>query len=151
MLGFTSEEQRKYFTECLQGETKAVDDLMERLSENPAIEGSCYIPINASIVAHLYLSDGSIPTTSHGLFSSFTQHILSRHICERLGKIREQARVLSLDILPPELQGAFNEMCKIAFAGTRKNRVTFSHSDLEAVQEWTIISEMGGFFKPHSA
>ena len=82
VLGFTLEEQRQYFTECLKGDTKAVDDLMERLSENPAIEGSCYLPLNASIVAHLYLSDGSLPTTVHGIFSSFAQHILSRYICE---------------------------------------------------------------------
>ena len=143
VLGFTLEEQRQYFTECLKGDTKAVDDLMERLSENPAIEGSCYLPLNASIVAHLYLSDGSLPTTVHGIFSSFAQHILSRYTCERLGKTQEESRVLSLDNLSPELQGAFKEMCKIAFAGTRENKVTFSHSDLEAVKESTIICEMG--------
>ena len=143
VLGFTSEEQRQYFTECLKGDTKAVDNLMERLSENPAIEGSCYLPLNASIVAHLYLSDGSLPTTVHGIFSSFAQHILSRYICERLGKRLEHSRVLSLDNLPIELQGSFNEMCEIAFAGTRENKITFSHSDLEAVKGSTIICEMG--------
>ena len=63
VLGFTWEEQRQYFTECLKGDTKAVDTLMERLSENPAIEGSCYLPLNASIVANVYLSDGSLPRT----------------------------------------------------------------------------------------
>ena len=143
VLGFTLEEQRQYFTECLKGDAKAVDDLMEKISENPAIEGSCYLPLNASIVAHLYLSDGCLPTTVHGIFSSFAQHILSRYTCERLGKTQEESRVLSLDNLSPELQGAFNEMCKIAFAGTRENNVTFSHSDLEAVKESTIICEMG--------
>ena len=143
VLGFTLEEQRQYFTECLKGDTKAVDDLMERLNENPAIEGSCYLPLNASIVAHLYLSDGSLPTTVHGIFSSFAQYILSRYICERLGKTQKQTRVLSLDNLPPELHSAFNEMCKIAFTGTRENKVTFSHSNLQAVKESTIICEMG--------
>ena len=143
VLGFTLEEQRQYFTECLKGDTKAVDDLMERLRENPSLEGSCYLPLNASIVAHLYLSDGSLPTTVHGIFSSFSQHILSRYFCERLGKAQEQSRVLSLDNLPPELRAAFKNMCKIAFTGTRKNKVTFSHSDLEAVKESTIICEMG--------
>ena len=143
VLGFTLEEQRQYFTECLKGDTKAVDDLMERLSENPAIEGSCYLPLNASIVAHLYLSDGSLPTTVHGIFSSLAQHILSRYSFERLGRTQKQARVLSLDNLPPELRGAFNEVYKIAYTGTRENKVTFSHSDLEAVKESTIICEMG--------
>ena len=143
VLGFTLEEQRHYFTESLKGDTKAVDDLMERLSENPAIEGSCYLPLNASIVAHLYLSDGSLSTTIHGLFSSLAQHILSRYFCERLGKTKKQSHMLSLDKLPRKLRRAYYEMCKIAFKGTRKNKVTFSHSDLEAVKESTIICEMG--------
>ena len=143
VLGFTLEEQRQYFTECLKGDTKAVDDLMERLSENPVIEGSCYLPLNASIVAHLYLSDGSLPTTVYGIFSSLTQHILSRYCCERLGKKLEHSRVLSLDNLPPELRVAFNAICEIAFTGTRENKVTFSHRDLEAVKESTIICDMG--------
>ena len=53
VLGFTLDEQRQYFTKCLKRDTKAVETLMERLSENPAIEGSCSLPLNASIVAYL--------------------------------------------------------------------------------------------------
>ena len=143
VLGFSSEEQRKYFTECLKGDTKAVDALLERLSENPAIEGSCFLPLNASIVAHLYLSDGSLPDTVHGIFSFFVQHFLSRYLCEKLGKIQQHSCVVSLDNLPPQLQGAFDEMCKLAFKGTAENKVTFSHSDIEAVKDSAVICEMG--------
>ena len=142
VLGFSSEEQRQYFTECLKGDTKAVDALLERLSENPAIEGSCFLPLNASIVAHLYLSDGSLPDTVHGIFSSFVRHFLSRYLCEKLGKT-QHSRVVTLDNLPPEVQGAFDEMCRLAFNGTAKNKVTFSHSDIEAVKDSAVICEMG--------
>ena len=143
VLGFSSEEQRQYFTECLKGDTKAVDDLLERLSENSAIEGSCFLPLNASIVAHLYLSDGSLPDTVHGIFSSFVRHFLSRYLCEKLGKTQQHSRVVSLDNLPPQLQGAFDEMCRLAFKGTAENKVTFSHSDIEAVKDSAVICEMG--------
>ena len=143
VLGFTREEQRQYFTECLKGDTKAVDTLTERLSENPGIEGSCYLPLNASIVAHLYLSDGSVPNTVYGMFSSFVQHFLSRYLCERLGKTREEARLRSLDNLPSELRGPFNELCEVAFKGTSDNKVTFSESDLEAVKHSAVIREVG--------
>ena len=143
VLGFTREEQRQYFTECLKGDTKAVDTLTERLSENPGIEGSCYLPLNASIVTHLYLSDGSVPNTVYGMFSSFVQHFLSRYLCERLGKTREEARLQSLDNLPSELRGPFNELCEVAFKGTSENKVTFSESDLEAVKHSAVIREVG--------
>ena len=143
VLGFTREEQRQYFTECLKGDTKAVDTLTERLSENPGIEGSCYLPLNASIVAHLYLSDGSVPNTVYGMFSSFVQHFLARYLCERLGKTREEAHLQSLDNLPSELRGPFNESCEVAFKGTSENKVTFSESDLEAVKHSVVIREVG--------
>ena len=71
VLGFTAEEQRLFFTECLSNDTKAsaVETLvMERLSSNPAMEGSCYLPLNASIVVHLYLANGSLPSTVYVIF-----------------------------------------------------------------------------------
>ena len=142
VLGFTREEQKQYFTECLKGDTKAVDTLMERLSENPGIEGSCYLPLNASIVAHLYLSDGSVPNTVYGMFSSFVQHFLSRYLCERQGKTRKEARLQSLDNLPSELRGPFNDLCEVAFKGTSENKITFSESDLEAVKHSAVIREV---------
>ena len=143
VLGFTREEQRQYFTECLKGDTKAVDTLTEKLSEKPGIEGSCYLPLNASIVAHLYLSDGSVPNTVYGMFSSFVQHFLSRYLCERLGKTREEARLRSLDKLPRKLRGPFNDLCEVAFKGTSENKVTFSESDLKAVKHSAVIREVG--------
>ena len=143
VLGFTWEEQRQYFTECLKGDTKAVDTLMERLSENPAIEGSCYLPLNAFIVAHVYLSDGSLPRTVHGIFSSLVQHCLSHYLCQRLGKTQQQARLTSLDSLPQELQAPFNQLCKLAFTGISENKITFSPSDLEAVKDSAVLCEVG--------
>ena len=141
VLGFTWEEQRQYFTECLKGDTNAVDTLMERLNENPAIEGSCYLPLNASIVAHLYLSDGSLPHTVYGIFSSLVQHCLSHYLCERLGKTQEQARLTSLNSLPQELQNPFDQLCKLAFMGISQNTVTFS--DLKAIKDSVVVCEMG--------
>ena len=143
VLGFTWEEQRQYFTECLKGDTKALDTLMERLRENPAVEGSCYLPLNASIVAHLYLSDGSLPRTVHGIFSSLVRHCLSHYLCQRLGKTQQQARLTSLDRLPKELQAPFDQLCKLAFTGISQNKVTFSQSDLEAVKDSAVVCEVG--------
>ena len=143
VLGFTWEEQRQYFTECLKGDTEAVDTLMERLRENPAVEGSCYLPLNAYIVAHLYLSDGSLPRTVHGIFSSLVQHCLSHYLCQRLGKTQQQAQLISLDRLPRKLQTPFSNLCKLAFTGVSQNKVTFSQSDLEAVKDSAVVCEVG--------
>ena len=143
VLGFTWEEQRKYFIDCLKGDTKAVDTLMERLRENPAIEGSCYLPLNASIVANVYLSDGSLPRTVHGIFSSLIQHCLSHYLCQRLGKTQQEAQLMSLDRLPKELLAPFHQLCGLAFTGISQNKVTFSRSDLVAIKDLAVICEVG--------
>ena len=143
VLGFTSEEQRLFFTECL-GNEEAVETLIERLSSNPAMEGSCSLPLNASIVAHLYLTTGSLPSTIFGIFSSLVKHILSRYLCERKGMIdTELATFESLDKIPPNLQAIFEQLCKLAFTGVRDNKVTFSSSDLEALRVTKEVCEVG--------
>ena len=143
VLGFTAEEQRIFFTECLNNNTKAVETVMERLSSNPAMEGSCYLPLNASIVAHLYLTNGSFPSTIYGIFSSLVQHCLSRYLHERQGISLELASFESLEGLPHNLQTYFQQLCKLAFTGARDNKVTFSTSDLEALDTSKEISELG--------
>ena len=143
VLGFTAEEQRLFFTECLNNDTQKVETLMERLSSNPAMEGSCYLPLNASIVAHLYLTNGSLPSTIYGIFSSLVQHCLSRYLHERQGLSLELASFELLERLPHELQTSFNQLCKLAFTGARDNKVTFSTIDLEALRAIKEISEFG--------
>ena len=143
VLGFTAEEQRLFFIDCLNNDAQKVETLMERLSSNPAMEGSCYLPLNASIVAHLYLTNGSLPSTIYGIFSSLVQHCLSRYLHERQGISLELASFESLEGLPHELQTSFNQLCKLAFTGTRDNKVTFSTSDLEALRAIKEISEFG--------
>ena len=143
VLGFTAKEQRLFFTECLSNDTKAVETLVERLSSNPAMEGSCYLPLNASIVAHLYLTNGSLPSTIYGIFSSLVQHCLSRYLHERQGISLELASFESLEGLPHELQISFKQLCKLAFTGARDNKVTFSTSDLEALGASKDICELG--------
>ena len=143
VLGFTGEEQRLFFTECLNNDKEAVDSLMERLSSNPAMEGSCYLPLNASIVAHLFLTNGSLPSTIYGIFSSFVQHFLSRHLYERKGTSLDIATFESFGGLPPELQGPFQQLCQLAFSGARDNKVTFSNSDLEALGASKEVCELG--------
>ena len=134
VLGFTTKEQKLFFTECLNNDTKAVNDLIERLNGNPAMEGSCYLPLYASIVAHLYRTNGSLPSTIFGIFSSLVQHCLSRYLHERQGIPEGLATFESIDTLPVNLRHPFEQLCKLAFSGARDNKVTFSTRDLEALQ-----------------
>ena len=132
LLGFTRGQQRQYFTGYLKGDIKSVDSLVERLNTDPAIGESFYLPLNASIIGHCYVNDGSLPTSIQGIFSSLVEHHLSCYQCEQLGKTAQQ---VSLQSLPRELQAPFDQLCKVAFTGIEENRLVFSLSDLAAIKD----------------
>ena len=144
VLGFTPQELKQYFRECLKGDSGAVQTLLERIQDNPVVKGSCYLPLNAAIVAHVFLSgDHSLPTSNHGIFTAVVQNILTRYLQDRLGKTTPVGDITSPDTLPPEVRTSFTDLCQLAFYGVNNNKLTFSTSDLTALSISKEVSEIG--------
>ena len=85
ILGFTDEELADYFRERLDGDSEAVKILQERIKENLAIAGCYYLPLNASVLVHLFQQYpcNHLPTTLYGVLSLLTCTLISRHLKER--------------------------------------------------------------------
>ncbi len=129
IVGFTQGEVRRYFEEAL-GDPLAVQNLQGQLKERPVIEASCYLPLNAAIVAHLFMElNHALPTTLHGVFSAVVCGCIRRHLKRKSGKEEE---IPSLDELPPDVQEDFQSMCTLAYEGSMENKVTFSGQDLRS-------------------
>ena len=144
VLGFTPHELEQYFRECLKGDSGAVQTLLERIQDNPVVEGSCYLPLNAAIVAHVFLSgDHSLPTSNHGIFTAVVQNTLTRYLQDRLGKTTPVGDITSPDTLPPDVQVSFSHLCELAFYGVVNNKVTFSVGDLTSLSFSKDTSEIG--------
>ena len=144
VLGFTPHELEHYFRECLNGDSGAVQTLLERIRENPVVEGSCCLPLNAAIVAHVFISgDHSLPTSNHEIFTAVVESSLKRYLQDKLGKTTSVRDITSPDTLPPEVRDPFNHLCTLAFNGIESNKVTFSEVDLTALSISKDISEVG--------
>ena len=144
VLGFTPHELEQYFQECLKGDSGAVQTLLERIRENPVVEGSCYLPLNAAIVAHVFLCcDHSLPTSNHGIFLTVIQNTLTRYFQERLGKTILVEDVTSPRTLPSIIRTSFSHLCQLAFYGIKNNKITFAASDLTALSIPKDISKVG--------
>ena len=151
VLGFTPHELEQYFRECLKGDSGAVQTLLERIRINPAVESSCYLPLNAAIVAHVFLCcDHSLPTSNHGIFTAVIQNILTRYFQDRLGKTTPVGDITSLvkDVtsfraLPSNIRASFRHLCQLAFYGIKDNKLTFEVSDLTARSIQKDISKIG--------
>ena len=124
ILGFTKAELQKYFTGCLGNAHGKVKELQQRIKENPFVEGSCYLPLNASILVHLFKCDGVLPHTQFGIFSALIRNCIFRH----MKKKKEQLDIPSLDKLPTAIQSQFERICEMAYKGVIKDHITF---DLE--------------------
>ena len=144
VLGFTPDELKRYFTECLNGDSKAVQSLLDRIRENPVVEGSCYLPLNAAIVAHVYLAgDRYLPSSNHEIFTSVVRFSLSRYMQDRLGKSPHEAMVTLLEKLPRDLQSVFDQLCKLAYLGVVNDKVTFVLNDLKSAHVSIKVRDVG--------
>ena len=125
ILGFTAKQLHQFFTECLRGDTEAVKTLLERIEENPEVAGSCYLPLNATILVHLFKSDrNTLPATLYGIFSNLVLNCIKRHL-----KLRAQYKdvsIESLDQLPEFAKKSFSALCQLAYDGVMEDKIIFT-------------------------
>ncbi len=144
VLGFTPHELMQYFTDCLNGDAQAVQTLLDRIRENPAVEGSCYLPLNASIIVNCFLSDNhSLPTSNYKIFTSVVQSSLKRYLQDKLGKTTTKVDIISPDSLPSIIRNIFTQICRLAYRGIDTNKVTFTSQDLTALSIPKVVSDIG--------
>ena len=140
ILGFTPEELKIYFTDCLQNDPKAVETLFGRIQENPVIASSCYLPMNASILVHLFIQDKyTLPTTQYGIFSELVLSCIYRHHEERTQL--KNLTLESLQEIPEVIREPFLFICELAYQGVMNDKVIFSRLDNDMK---TIFSKLPG-------
>ena len=132
ILGFRTEELKLYFKNCLKSEAPAVvEDLFSKISENPALKSSCYLPLNAAIVAYVYqYNDHKLPNTQYEMFSTIILTLIFRHI-QKQGKHCDLTSLESFDELPEDLTHHFRTICKLAYEGIMESKVAFHSKDLQ--------------------
>ena len=124
VLGFTRNELQQYFISCLENDAKAANTLLERIQENPAVAGSCYLPLNASILVHLFkCADNLLPTTQYEIFSLLICNCIFRHLKRTWQE--DISGVTSLDNLPQNIKDPFQRICEIAYRGVMDDKVSF--------------------------
>ena len=124
ILGFTKDELKQYFTECLENNIKNVETLQQRIQENPVLAGSCCLPLSASILVHLFKFAKELPNTQFGIFSSLVRNCIYRHL--RKSPQHKISGIKSLDDLPQIIKGPFLDICKIAYEGVMNDRIIFN-------------------------
>lgn len=127
ILGFTKEELKQYFRSCLESD-KLAETLLQIIQQNPAVLGCCYLPLNASILVHLFkCADHLLPTTQYEIFSLLVCNCIYRHLKKTSNDGISGIR--SLENLPEDIKEPFQKICAIAYKGVMDDMVSF---DLDA-------------------
>ena len=123
ILGFDEIELEAFFKESLKGDTRALRVLMEKIEERPDIKGSCYLPLNANILVHVFVSNGYIvPDSMYDIFREVILACITRS-CKKSNK-KLEAKVF--EDLPTDTHGALMYLCELAFNGMLEERFTFT-------------------------
>ena len=89
--------------------------------------GSCYLPLNASILVHLFKCGNELPKTQFDIFSALICNCIYRHL-KRITK-RQISAIQSLDKLPQSVVAPFKQICEIAYEGVMKEKIIFDLED----------------------
>ena len=151
ILGFTKGDIHNYFKNALKShlpssEVKsACDKLNRHFHRYPAIESCCYVPLNAAILAYIYLNrDQTLPITRCELFQELVLCCIVRELETRQpDKVLED--VSSFDDLPADLKEQLHNLSELAFKGVMQNKIVFIQKELISLSTLGLLHSVQGF------
>ena len=136
ILGFTKNELRRYFASCLDNDVKKIETLQQSIRKNPVVAGTCYLPLNASILVHLFkYFDHELPETQFKIFDALVRNCILRHMKKCARDKSEISGIKSIDYLPPVIKDQFAKICELAYEGVMKDVIIFDP------EEWQLDSD----------
>ena len=151
IVGFTKGDIHNYFENALNShlpnsEVKsACDKLNSHFHRYPVIESCCYVPLNAAILAYIYLyRDQTLPVTQCELFKELVLCCIVREL-----QTRQPDRVIedvsSFEDLPADLKDQLLKLSKVAFAGVRQNKIVFTQKELTSLSKLGLLHSVQSF------
>ena len=151
IIGFTKGDIHNYFENALKShlpnsEVKsACDKLNSHFHRYPVIESCCYVPLNAAILAYIYLyRDQTLPVTQCELFKELVLCCIVREL-----QSRQPDRVLedvsSFEDLPADLKDRLYKLSKVAFDGVRQNKIVFTQKELTSLSKLGLLHSVQSF------
>ena len=151
ILGFTKSDIHKYFENAFKSnlpnsEVKsACDKLSSHFHRYPVIESCCYVPLNAAILAYIYLNrDQTLPITRCELFQELVLccmvHELETHHPDRVLE-----DVSSFEDLSSDLKEQLHNLSELAFKGVMQNKIVFTQKELTSLSTLGLLHSVQGF------
>ena len=130
ILGFSNEARFDYICKTLKdaAEQKILQSYLEK---HPIINSYCYIPLNMTILLHLFKKMKQLPSNQTELYNNF----ICLTICHflRKSRINLAMNLLHINNLPEYYKNIILNLGKLSLQGINGNKLIFSMSDIKEV------------------
>ena len=128
--GFSKEDIKEYIESEFTSDQEKASRLLEQLKGNPLVESVCSIPLNCSIMCHLWrtLEEG-LPSTMTQLYTKIILNVILRNI-QKKDAFKNVLSLSNFKALPSDLQKSFRLLCEFAFHALKENQIVFSREEL---------------------
>ena len=128
--GFSKEDIKEYIESEFTSDQEKASRLLQQLEDNPLVESVCSIPLNCSIMCHLWrtLEEG-LPSTMTQLYTKIILNVILRNI-QKKDAFKNVLSLPNFNALPKDLQQSFKLLCGFAFQALERNQNVFSQEDL---------------------
>ena len=128
ILGFTHEHIQQYAKSMLSDQPDVLQDFLKYISNNPAIHGMMYIPLNSAIVLEIYKANRTtgkpVPCTMTQLYTELCLVLLRKYLVENKDPLADHLQGRLQDI-PDTLREKVLKLGKLALEGALKQLITF--------------------------
>ena len=132
ILGFTTRQINEFVDHMIKDGVP--EGLRTYISANPHISSAMYNPLHARIVVEVYREcseeNGSIfPNTTTELYTAYSSIIIHRYLTDHPAAQQWNG---DLSALPPSIALHFNNLCRVAYEGSTKEKqqLVFSKADI---------------------
>ena len=134
ILGFLKNDIDHYIQEAFKGKKNLLNGFEKYISRYPFVRSMMYIPMNCTILAHMYQMApqkmGTFQTITE-LYTSVLENLLLRYLRDRQQK-SQGVISLTLSNLPSPIDSQFKKICELAHSGMMKPqpKLVFESSEL---------------------
>ena len=128
--GFSKEDIKEYIESEFTSDQEKASRLLEQLEDNPLVESVCSIPLNCSIMCHLWrILEEGLPSTMTQLYTKIILNVILRNI-QKKDAFKNVLSLSNFKALPSDLQQSFRLLCEFAFRALKQNQIVFTQEEL---------------------
>jgi len=123
ILGFTSNDRQEYIQKALANKPDEIARLKQYLDSHPTVSSLCYIPLNMTILLHLF-TENDLPQSHTELYEKFVNLTITLHI-EKNEKMHKDSQWGN------SFKGSIKQkLAHLSYDALRKDIIVFSYEEV---------------------